>query len=107
MIITCPDCTTRYDVDDERFSPNGRSVRCSSCGESWFVPAPELLDVEPLDEKPAKRQKAEGPSEEKDEDDLAARPRMKVGVPDEDDDDRLDALDSKISHRGPAMLFDR
>ncbi len=55
MIITCPECTTRYDVDDERFSPNGRSVRCSSCGESWFVPAPELLDMEPLDKKPRKR----------------------------------------------------
>lgn len=44
MIITCPDCATRYDVDDERFTPNGRSVRCSSCGESWFVPAPEPIE---------------------------------------------------------------
>lgn len=46
MIISCPSCTTRYDVDDDRFSPDGRSVRCAECGESWFVPAP--LPVENL-----------------------------------------------------------
>ncbi len=49
MIITCPECATRYDVDDERFHPDGRSVRCAACGESWFVPAPapveELMSV--------------------------------------------------------------
>lgn len=73
MIITCPDCTTRYDVEDERFSPNGRSVRCSSCGESWFVPAPELIDVEPLEEKSLSRRK------NKDEDEGEAHPRIKVG----------------------------
>ncbi len=41
MIITCPECATRYDLEDDRFQPNGRSVRCTACGESWFVPAPE------------------------------------------------------------------
>ncbi len=44
MIITCPDCATRYDVDDDRFIPKGRSVRCTDCGESWFVPAPEAIE---------------------------------------------------------------
>lgn len=48
MIITCPECATRYDVDDERFSPDGRSVRCTACGESWYVPAPEPIGVEPI-----------------------------------------------------------
>lgn len=129
MIITCPECTTRYDVDDERFSPNGRSVRCSSCGESWFVPAPELLDMEPLDkfafkktakraqdkdedekdsrdEKPSTRAKDsddradEEDNENDDEDSLAARPRMKVGIADdepEEDGDRTSATRAKTS----------
>lgn len=49
MLISCPNCTTRYDVDDERFSPDGRSVRCAECEESWFVPAPEPIeDLVPL-----------------------------------------------------------
>jgi len=85
MIITCPDCATRYDVDDERFSPNGRSVRCSACGESWFVPAPELIDVEPLEEKPSPRRKAY--EEDGDEDDDFG-PRIKVGFAESDDDAR-------------------
>jgi len=50
MIITCPDCATRYDVDDERFSPDGRSVRCTACSESWFVPAPEPIEADPIDD---------------------------------------------------------
>ena len=49
MIITCPDCATRYDVEDDRFFPNGRSVRCTACGESWYVPAPEALEATPIE----------------------------------------------------------
>lgn len=45
MIITCPECATRYDLEDDRFQPNGRSVRCTACGESWYVPAPEPIDA--------------------------------------------------------------
>jgi predicted Zn finger-like uncharacterized protein len=49
MIISCPSCATRYEVDDARFSPSGRSVRCAECDESWFVPAPEPIeDLVPL-----------------------------------------------------------
>lgn len=52
MIISCPECATRYDVDDDRFEPGGRSVRCAACGESWFVPAPA-----PVEELMAPRRK--------------------------------------------------
>lgn len=45
MIITCPNCTATYDLEDARFLPSGRSVRCSDCGVSWFVPAPEPIEA--------------------------------------------------------------
>ena len=67
MIITCPDCATRYDLDVDRFLPNGRSVRCSNCGESWFVPAPEPIeDLQPLREKPSHHQMRDNSTAERD-----------------------------------------
>mgnify|MGYP000551255838 CR=1 FL=1 len=54
--VTCPACATRYDVDDDRFQPEGRSVRCAECAESWFVPAPtpveNLMALKPKGRKP-------------------------------------------------------
>ncbi len=35
MILTCPACTTRYEVDPAKFPPEGRNVRCAKCGEVW------------------------------------------------------------------------
>lgn len=60
MIITCPECATRYDLEEDRFQPNGRSVRCTACGESWFVPPPEPIDAlsrrEPPRRQPERRE---------------------------------------------------
>lgn len=39
MIITCPECKTRYKTNAEAIGPNGRTVRCANCRATWFVPA--------------------------------------------------------------------
>src|SRR5207253_2780085 len=41
MIITCPQCETRYTADAASFSASGRKVRCSKCGHLWHQAAPE------------------------------------------------------------------
>lgn len=41
MIISCPSCETRYQVDEAKFPPQGRTVRCAKCANSWHQAAPE------------------------------------------------------------------
>ena len=39
MILTCPECASRYLVGDDSIGAAGRSVRCSSCGARWTAHA--------------------------------------------------------------------
>jgi len=41
MIITCPNCETRFNVDPGRLLPNGRTVRCAKCGHVWSERPPD------------------------------------------------------------------
>src|SRR5579871_3251832 len=60
MILTCPQCSTRYQVDGTKFPSTGRNVRCAKCGHVWHqlgpVPEPdpdaELIVEEPVPPAP-------------------------------------------------------
>lgn len=54
MILTCPECATRYQTDAAAFQPSGRKVRCAKCGHVWFQepPQPEPAEVENLPPAP-------------------------------------------------------
>lgn len=43
MILTCPNCATRYSTKNDAISPNGRTVRCAACETTWFVSADEAI----------------------------------------------------------------
>src|SRR3990167_1773453 len=56
MILTCPECGTKYVVKDGAIPPEGRKVRCASCKHSWHQ------DPDPSDEVTAGRPEETAPS---------------------------------------------
>ena len=54
MILTCPECKTRYLVNPAQLRPSGRVVRCAKCGAAWKeeAPAPEPSEVQSQTDEP-------------------------------------------------------
>jgi predicted Zn finger-like uncharacterized protein len=57
MILTCPQCATRYQADAAKFQPSGRNVRCAKCGHLWHQDTPPAQadaasDIAVVDETP-------------------------------------------------------
>ncbi|HEC91148.1 MAG TPA: DUF3426 domain-containing protein [Alphaproteobacteria bacterium] len=53
MIISCPQCNTRYSVDGNAIGQSGRMVGCSRCGNQWHqvpvaAPLPPPIQPRPI-----------------------------------------------------------
>lgn len=89
MKITCPDCSTSYEIKAEAVGQQGRSVKCAKCGNRWFVSA----DEDAAEFKSANPEPTAEPNDEdaaQDEADWAADAQEDAGSSDEDsgnDDD--------------------
>ena len=63
MILTCPECATRYEIDSAKFPAAGRKVRCKKCSHIWFQPG-EGGEAEPPAPEPVPVAPASLPAEE-------------------------------------------
>ncbi|MFC6747186.1 zinc-ribbon domain-containing protein [Methylobacterium persicinum] len=45
MLITCPTCASSYRIDAAKIGPEGKSVRCAACRETWFI-TPDAAEEE-------------------------------------------------------------
>ena len=41
MILACPECSTRYQIDPGILGTEGRTVRCTKCSNTWKQELPE------------------------------------------------------------------
>ncbi|ABD53396.1 zinc-ribbon domain-containing protein [Jannaschia sp. CCS1] len=44
MRLTCPNCSARYEVDEDMVPASGRDVQCSNCSQTWFQPGPRRTE---------------------------------------------------------------
>ena len=39
MIVSCPECSAKYNIPDDKITPAGRKVKCKKCAHIWhFIP---------------------------------------------------------------------
>ncbi|MCR9242713.1 MAG: zinc-ribbon domain-containing protein [Rhodobiaceae bacterium] len=69
MIISCPSCTTKYQVEASGFMPKGRKVRCAKCGDTWHQDPPKDIPktLDETDEVPVEAKEAAPPPPAKDD----------------------------------------
>lgn len=68
MILTCPECKSRYVVSPKALMPRGRTVRCAKCSHSWFEAKPaddtEIVETEAVVKETEEKKPEPSPAKE-------------------------------------------
>ena len=52
MIIVCPCCEKKFEVDENLIPEKGRLLKCGSCDQTWFFNKNVSVQTKPLIDKP-------------------------------------------------------
>ena len=52
MIITCPYCEKKFEIDTALIPQEGRTLQCGSCGHKWFYKIDQETKISSTDEPP-------------------------------------------------------
>jgi predicted Zn finger-like uncharacterized protein len=92
LIVECTNCSTRFQLDDERIPITGIRVRCSRCKEAFFLKHPEASQHEAVDAIASEAARQQAPSVPEPASDLAGSSlddleKFDASGLDEDEDD--------------------
>ena len=48
MIITCPSCNKKFEIDATLIPKEGRNLQCGSCNHVWFYKGENIILDKPL-----------------------------------------------------------
>ena len=50
MIISCPNCSKKFNISEALIPKNGRLLQCSNCNHKWHyqIPIEEINNIEPI-----------------------------------------------------------
>ena len=57
MIINCPWCEKKFNVDENLIPDKGRLLKCGSCDQTWFFNKNENEQKKPLIDRPTNQKK--------------------------------------------------
>ena len=57
MIISCPSCEKKFEIDEKLIPDKGRLLKCGSCDQTWFFNKSVNEQTESLIDKPTKQKK--------------------------------------------------
>ena len=46
MIVVCPNCNKKFNIDEKLIPEKGRLLKCSSCNHTWNYTLPAKDEVE-------------------------------------------------------------
>ena len=58
MIITCPGCEKKFEIDEKLIPDKGRLLKCGSCDQTWFFNKNANEQTKPIIDKSTKQKKA-------------------------------------------------